>query len=75
MKNIERDIKFCHKLLQGIGDNSKKMLNCFKNHGKINKKQIKYFTYEYRKAIDLGNIYSLLKAYQSLSNVRSSLLQ
>ena len=40
-----------------------------KSKGKISDKQLKYFTYEYKKATNLGKLYLLPKIHKRLSNV------
>ena len=45
------------------------MLRSLKSQGKITEKELKYFTYEYQKATDLGKMYLLPKTYKKLSNV------
>lgn len=51
-----------------LGRNNKFFQN-FKSKVKINQKQLKYFTYEYKKAANLGKIYLLPKINKILWNV------
>ena len=53
------------------------MFMSLKSQGKITEKELKYFTYEYQKATNLGKMYLLPKIHKSLSNVpgRPFLLQ
>ena len=45
------------------------MFRSLKSQGKISEKQLKYLTYEYQKATNLGKVYLLPKIHKRLSNV------
>ena len=53
---------------------SNKMFSNLKNRGCITEKQLKYFSYEYRKAINFGKLYFLLKIHKRLHNVPDRLV-
>ena len=42
------------------------MFRSLKSQGKITEKELKYFTYEYQNATNLGKIYLLLKIHKIL---------
>ena len=50
-------------------DKSNKIIRSLKSQGKITEKELKYFTYEYRKATNLGKMCLLPKIHKRLSNV------
>ena len=52
-------------------DKSNKIIRSLKSQDKITEKELKYFTYEYRKATNLGKMCLLPKIHKRLSNVPS----
>ena len=68
-RNVYRKVSYKEKLLSELVDNS----NCFfkelKRKGCISDKTLKYFTYEYQKATNLGKFYLLPKIHKRLNNV------
>ena len=50
-------------------DKCNKMFRSLKSQGQITEKELKYFTYEYQKATNLGKMYLLPKIHKRLSNV------
>ena len=50
-------------------DKSNKIFRILESQGKITEKELKCFTYEYRKATNLGKMYLLPKIHKRLSNV------
>ena len=68
-KNIYQDVNFGDRILWDLVDKSNKMFRSLKSYGKIAKKELKYFKYEYRKATNLGKMYLLPKIHKGLSNV------
>ena len=57
--NIYKDVSFNEKMLQDLVGTSNKLFQNLKSKGKISDKQLKYFTYEYKKATNLGKLYLL----------------
>ena len=68
-KNIYQDVNFSDRILGDLVDKSNKMFRILKSQDKITEKELKYFTYEYRKTINLGKMYLLPKIHKKLSNV------
>ena len=56
-------------MLQDLVGTSNKLFQNLKSKGKISDKQLKYFTYEYKKATNLGKLYLLPKIHKRLPNV------
>ena len=52
-KNVYKDIEFTEKILQELAETSNKMFWSLKTKWKIDGKQFKYFTYEYKKTYNL----------------------
>ena len=67
--NVYKDVSFNEKMLQDLVGTSNKLFQNLKSKGKISNKQLKYFTYEYKKATNLGKLYLLPKIHKRLSNV------
>ena len=67
--NVYKDVSFNEKMLQDLVGTSSKLFQNLKSKGKISDKQLKYFTYEYKKASNLGKLYLLPKIHKRLSNV------
>ena len=63
------DANVYEKMLQDLVGTSNKLFQNLKSKGKISDKQLKYFTYEYKKATNLGKLYLLPKIHKRLSNV------
>ena len=68
-KNIYQDVNFSDRILRDLVDKSNKMFRSLKSQGKITKKELKYFTYKYQKATNLGKMYLLPEIRKRLSNV------
>ena len=62
-------ICFNKKLLQEIVAASDKLFQNLKAKGKISGKQLKDFTYQYKKVTNLGKLYLLPKIHERLANV------
>ena len=46
IKNIHKDVNFSDKTLRDLVDKSNKTFRSFTSQGKINEKELKYFTYD-----------------------------
>ena len=68
-KNIYQHINFSDKILWDLIDKSNTMFRYLKSEVKITEKELKYFTYKYQKATNLGKMYLLPKIHKRLSNV------
>ena len=67
--NVYTDVCFNEKLLQELVGTSNKLFQNLKAKGKISDKQLKYFTYQYKKVTNLGKLYLLPKIHKCLANV------
>ena len=68
-KNVYKNVDFTKKILQDLAETSNKMFWSLKIKGKIDEKQLKYFTYEYKKTFNLGKLYLLPKIHKRLHDV------
>ena len=66
---VYKEINNNKKILSQLADSSNKYFKKLNSSGYISYKEMKYFTYEYKKASDLGNLYLLLKILKRLFNV------
>ena len=67
--NVYKDVFFNEKNLQELVGTSNQLFQNLKSKGKISDKQLKYFTYEYKKVSNLGKLYLLPKIHKRLHNV------
>ena len=67
--NVYRKVNFKEKLLSELVDKSNPSFKDFKRKRCISDKTWKYFTYEYKKAINLRTFYLLPKIHKRLNNV------
>ena len=58
-QNVYKDVDFTEKILQDLAETSKKMFQSLKTKGKIDEKQLKYFTSDYKKTCNFGKLYLL----------------
>ena len=68
-KNVYQEIQFKKQMLSNLFDASNKFFRGLKTKEFIAEKELKYFTYEYKKGCNLGKIYLLLKIHKRLSDV------
>ena len=66
---VYKDVDFTEKILQDLAETSNKMFWSLKTKGKIDEKQLKYFTYKYKKTCNLGKLYLLPKINKRLHDV------
>ena len=50
-QNVYKDVDFTEKILQDLAETSNKMFWSLKTKGKVDEKQLKYFTYEYKQPV------------------------
>lgn len=62
-------MKFNGKLIQDLTESSNKMFKNLTYGGFLTKKEFKYFTFQHKKACNLGKVYVLPKIHKRLSNV------
>ena len=67
--NVYKKISYNEKILFQLVDSSNKYFKQLNSSGYISYKNMKYFTYEYKKACNLGKLYLLPKIHKALFNV------
>ena len=60
-KNVYKEVKFNEKLIQDLTETSNKIFRNLRNGGFITDKELKYFSFDHKKAFNLGNSTSFLK--------------
>ena len=69
-KNVYQEVQFKKQMLSNLVDVSDKLFRGLKPKRFIAEvKELKYFTYEYNKVCNLGNMYLLPKIHKRLSDV------
>ena len=66
---VYEEINYDKKILSQLVDSSNKYFKELNSCGYISYKEMKYFTYEYKKVCTLGKLYLLPKIHKRLSNV------
>ena len=67
--NIYEDVKFNENILTGLVERSSKIFNRLYICKLISEKELKYFTYSFKKATNRGKLYFLPKIQKRLSSV------
>ena len=67
--NVYKSVEFKEKLLTDLVESSNNMFLNLKRKGLISQKELKYFTYEFKKSTNLGKLYLLPKIHKRLSDV------
>ena len=67
--NVYESVDFKEKLLKDLVESSSNIILNLKRKGLISQKELKYFTYEFKKSTNLGKIYLLSKIHKRLSDV------
>ena len=67
--NVYRKVAFKDKILSQLVDCSNRFFKNLKMKGHITEKELKYFSYEFKKSCNLGELYLLPKIHKSLENV------
>ena len=62
-------VKFNENILSGLVERSNEIFNRWCSRKLISEKELKYFTYSFGKAINLGKLYFLLTTYKRLGSV------
>ena len=68
-QNIYEDVKFNENILTDLVAKSNKMFKSLCSHKLISEKEIKYFTYNFKKATNLEKLYFLPKIHKRLNAV------
>ena len=66
---VYRDVSKTGNILSKLSETSNKMFSSLKRRGFLTEKQMKYFTYEFKKATNFGKLYLLPKIHKRLHNV------
>ena len=67
--SVYRDVSNNENILPKLSEASNKMFSSLRRKGFITEKQLKYFTYEYKKATNFGKLYLLPKIHKRLFDV------
>ena len=68
-ENVYKDVNFNEKLIQGLTETSNKIFRNLKNGDFITEKELKYFSFDHKRACNLGKLYFLPKIHKRLFNV------
>ena len=68
-KKVYQEANNSENILSKLEEMNNKMFSNLKKRGYITEKQLKYFSYEYRKATNFGKLYFLPKIHKRLHNV------
>ena len=68
-KKVYQEVSNSEKILSKLAYISNKVFSSLKKRGYTTEKQLKYFSYEYRKATNFGKLYFLPKIHKRLHNV------
>ena len=66
---VYKEINYNKKIVSQLVDSSNKYFTKTNSSGYISYKEMKYFTYEHKKACNLGKLYLLPKIHKRLFNV------
>ena len=69
MRELYQEVQFKKQMLANSVDTSNNFFRGLKTKGFIAEKELKYFTYEYKKACNLGKVYLSPKILKRLSDV------
>ena len=67
--NIYKSVEFKEKSLTDLVESSNSMYLNLKRNGLFSEKELKYFTYEFKKSTNLGKLYLLPKIHKRISDV------
>ena len=68
-KQVYKEVKFNENILTGLVEKSNRIFNRLCRHRLISESELKYFTYNFKKATNLGKFYFLPKIHKRLANV------
>ena len=68
-QNIYGNVKFNENILTDLVAKSNKIFKRLCSHKLISEKELKYFTYNFKKATNLGNLYFLREIHKCLSAI------
>ena len=73
-QNLYENVKFNENILTELVEKSNKIFKRLCSHKLISEKELKYFTYNFKKATNLGKLYFLPKIHKRLSAVPGRLV-
>ena len=65
-KNVYQKVNFKKKLIQDLTESRKKIFRSLKNGGFTTDKELKYFSFDHKRACNLQKLYFLPKFYKRL---------
>ena len=68
-RKVYQEVRFSENILPNLAEKSNTMFENLRRKGVISEKELKYFFFEYKKAINLGKLYLLPKIHKRLKNV------
>ena len=68
-ENIYKEFKFNEKLIQVLTKSNNKIFRDLSNGGFITDEELKYFSFDHKRACNLEKLYLLPKIYKRLFNV------
>ena len=68
-KQVYKEVKFNENILTGLVEKSNRIFNRLCSHRLISESELKYFTYNFKKATNLGKFYFLPKIHKRLATV------
>ena len=71
---VYRDVNNTENSLSKLSETSNRMFSSLKRTGFLTEKQMKYFTYEFKKATNFGKLYLLPKIHKRFHNVPGRLV-
>ena len=66
---VYRDVSNTENILSKLLETNNRMFSSLKRRGFLKEKQMKYFTYKFKKATNIGKLYVLPKIHKRLHNV------
>ena len=73
-RKVYQEVKFSESIFTDLVEKSNTMFTNLKRKGVILEKELKYFSFEYKKDANLGKIYLLPKIHNHLKNVPGRLV-
>ena len=68
-KRVYKEVKFNKNILTGLVEKRNNIFNCLCSHRLISESELKYFTYNFKKATNLDKVYFLPKIHRRLANI------
>ena len=68
-RKVYQEVRFSKNILTDLVEKSNTMFKNLRRKGVISEKELKYFSFEYKKVTNLGKLYLLLKIHKRLKNV------